>query len=74
MGNIPGYGKTFRWETEIASARGLSGPYKLLKKFFFSNPTLQNDNLNAQFTITRVNAAPVTMSEEADTRTGFESR
>ena len=30
MGNIPGYGKTFRSETEIYSARGHGGPQKLL--------------------------------------------
>ena len=36
MGNIPSYGKAFRSETEISSARGLDGLSKLLNSVLIS--------------------------------------
>ena len=54
MGNIPGYGKTFRSETEISSARALGGTYKLLNIVFISKSytnaiSVQNPMLKVEY-------------------------
>ena len=56
MGNIPSYGKSFRSETEISSARGLDGLSKLLNSVLISQsykllPQLKNFMLKVKYSL-----------------------